>query len=275
MENDARNRTNAKDSEADQSQYRYSQLNADEQKEHVKQGNTVHISKADTNTVAILHGTWFGDKFQKRTPEKAPIMTVTMSVTQSAHLSFGKRWLKAEQAKPIEFDCVADTGAQIVTAGMEILTTLKVPESYLLKTKHRITGISSTSLDVKGALVVLIQVEGRRTQQIVYVCKNVKGIYLSHSALKDLGAIPEDFPIADSFPMTTKVNVCREMENRRAKCGCPVRAATPELPDEMPYPSTSENQEKLEVCIKEFFAQVHSMNVHTNLYRVWPVHQWG
>ena len=67
---------------------------------------------------------------------------------------------------------VADTGCQTTTAGIEILRALDVDESFLIPTKHKIIGITDTSLDIKGVLILDIMWEGKLTKLMTYVSGN-------------------------------------------------------------------------------------------------------
>ena len=120
---------------------------------------------------------------------------------------------------------MADTGAQTVIPGPEVMTLLGVPQSYLVQTRQKIIGITNNTLYVLGALLVRISAYDRDTWQIVYVCKNTKVIYLSQSALTDVVVIPEDFPTANSF--------------------CLAREDVAEDPQEIPFHPTAETEKIL------------------------------
>ena len=154
---------------------------------------------------------------------------------------------------------VADTGAQTCTSGQEILSSLKCPSSFLLKTRHRINGITKDGLDVMGALLIRITAGGRVTKQIMYICRNTSGVFLSQTALKQLGIIPNNFPEADSFPTATSQSytTCTQQhlqKQARAKCGCFARTTTPDLPEKIPFDATEANRPALQAWIMEHFA---------------------
>ena len=69
------------------------------------------------------------------------------------------------------------------------------PAEYLIPTKHIIVNITDASLAIVGmALIHLRNGTGQQTRQAVYISKNVEGLYLSESALKDLDIMDRDFP---------------------------------------------------------------------------------
>ena len=103
-----------------------------------------------------------------------------------------------------ELTAIADTGAQTCTSGRDILLKLGCSEKYLLKTHHRIKGITNSRLSILGILVVKVESGTRKTTQLMYICDNTDGIYLSLTALKELGMIARSFLVADKFPEITR-----------------------------------------------------------------------
>ena len=80
------------------------------------------------------------------------------------------------------------------TAGIDVLRHL-CPVEYLVPTRHRIVGITESSLHIIGMALLHITTEsGGETRQVVYISENIKGLYLSETALKELGVIDPDFP---------------------------------------------------------------------------------
>ena len=209
------------------------------------------------NSIEIPHGTWIDGQFQKQAPEKAPVIDVRISIQHSAHKVMGKHWSGPKKDMGNVYEVkgnVADTGAQTITAGLEILSQLRCNKSYLLKTRHRINGITADGLGVQGALMVNIEAGGRQTRQIIYICDNIKGIYLSLTALKELGVVPIDFPIANSFSTHSQGSTSSKECTNLAKCGCPKRESPPALPTTIPYEPIEENKERLKDWILEHYA---------------------
>ena len=79
-------------------------------------------------------------------------------------------------------------------AGVHLVRQL-CPDEYLVPNRHRIVGITDASLNIIGISLLHITSEsGKQTRQVVYVSENIFNIYLSESALKELGAIDKEFP---------------------------------------------------------------------------------
>ena len=152
------------------------------------------------------------------------------------------------QAKHIE--AVADTGCQTCTAGVDVIENL-CSEQYLIPTKHRIVGITDASLAIAGIVFLRIQTEsGQETKQTVYVSRNVSGLYLSESALKDLGVICDEFP----HVATTRAASVQELTDVEEQCECAPRTTTPERPGEIPFAATPENIPRLKEWLLQAFS---------------------
>ena len=207
---------------------------------------------------SIPHIIWNGDRFQEQHPEKPPLLPVKVSILHKAHSKMHKWWTSKASVKYTEKEIMslADTGAQTCTSGKEILTALNCPKNYLIKTRHRIKGITDSRLHILGALMLRMNAGGRETKQIVYVCDNAKGFYISQTALKELGVILVNFPVTDAIPTPSDCHATSQEEDaqKRASCGCLLRTDVPAIPKEMPMPLTESNRMALEHWIKEFFA---------------------
>ena len=92
---------------------------------------------------------------------------------------------------------------------------------------------------------------------MIYICENVKGVFLSESVQKRLGIISEAYPnVSSAFGQT--VEVAREVEGKEtstlADCGCPRRVEPPPPPERIPFTPTKENRQKLESWILAAYA---------------------
>ena len=197
---------------------------------------------------------WNGTEFKPKTPSKQPTVQVEVTVMHESHRIFGKRWKGSRKGihNPTEISTVADTGCQTCTAGPELLKEIKCPTKYLIPTRHRILGITDTSLGIMGAALLKIQVNGETTRQMVFISNNITGIYLSNTALKELKLIDDDFPKISS--VTASNSIATEKTKTRSKqCSCPIRAMPPSHPDKIPFEPTAENLPKLKNWLIEAF----------------------
>ena len=55
-------------------------------------------------------------------------------------------------------------------------------------------GVACNRLTLKKALIVNIKGSSGETKEVLYVCENVKGMYLSQTALKNMNIVHKDFP---------------------------------------------------------------------------------
>ena len=129
---------------------------------------------------------WQGSEFRPDPPQLPPKMKVKVNVMHAEHERYARRWKGSHKgrADPIIVEAVADTGCQTCTAGRDIVEKLCCPTSYLVPTRHRIVGITDTSLAIAGVLFLRICVDGRQTRQMVYISDNIEGLHLSEEALK-------------------------------------------------------------------------------------------
>ena len=125
-----------------------------------------------------------------------------------------------------------------------------------MPTRHRIVGITNSSLDISGALLLRIEVAGKITRQMVHVSKNTQGLYLSEKAMLDLGLLPKDFPGVSKSHAAPEA---RESHSSSAAVSCDEgdvpcieRTPTPDIPDKLPFPATKENLPKFE----EYFLSI-------------------
>ena len=148
---------------------------------------------------------------------------------------------------------IADTGAQTCTTGIHILKV--IPDTWLIPTKHKLRGVDNNFLPIKGVLFVDIFTNTKQTTQLLYVCENVSGMYLSQSALRELDIIHETFPnstVAATIKTSTQSTVPTTVP--LASCGCPLRTDCPPTPPKLPFPATEENRHDLEKWILQYYS---------------------
>ena len=145
---------------------------------------------------------------------------------------------------------IADTGCQTCTAGPELLEELRCPDDYLIQCSHRIVGITHDSLNILGAVCIRFEHEDKTSRQMVYISKNIRGTFLSRTALEDLGVISRPFPTTAS-ESPSQAFKCGDIE---AKCTCPERTPTPARPEEIPITPSKENVPKLKEWMLAQFA---------------------
>ena len=214
------------------------------------QGNAAAVSR---KTVGQPHLDWQTGSFSAIPPSPLPIVRINITTMHATHERLGKRWKGNRRGifDPTETEAIADTGCQTCTAGLEILELLNCPESYLVPSSHKIVGITHTSLGIVGTLFLRISVGDRVTRQMVYISRNIKGIFLSRTSLQDLGIIDRTFPSPRRATEETKA--LKSQLNNVSPCRCPKRTTTPDRPEFVPFPATTDNIPRLKEWLLEQF----------------------
>lgn len=211
-------------------------------------------------TDKIPHQEWQEGKFVDSSPKSHPEVKVQLTVMHAAHEKLGRHIspsVKTRMMNDVHHVACADTGAMTCTSGPELLQVLRCPRHYMLRTTHRIQGVTGDGLQIIGTLMVRIALGDHVTRQVVYITNNTSGLYLSESALRDLQVIHPEFP--DPLP-TRKVHApgasaaCTSEGPGTATCGCLTRSEAPDPPPAIPFSPTEENRHKLEEWIKQHFA---------------------
>ena len=159
---------------------------------------------------------------------------------------------------------LADTGAQICTAGVDLMESLGINKSYLIPTTMKVKGVTHSAMSILGAIFLEISSGGRYTKQVVYIACEACRLILSEKALCDLGVITKNFPSPDTFPSnetnteshhTPQVNSqVIELLGNKSKCGCLVRTHVPPIPTTIPFKPTAYNRENLAGWILKHYA---------------------
>ena len=134
---------------------------------------------------------------------------------------------------------------------------MNCPTSYLIKTRHKIIGITESPLDIIGALFLSIQLNDKTTKQMVYISKNCRGFFLSQTAMKDLNIIHDNSPQQTSSASTITVG---------EGCSCPKRTHTLNRPQHLPFEPIPANIPKLKGwLLKEFSSSAFNQCPHQPL----------
>ena len=201
---------------------------------------------------------WDGEQFSPTRPAPSPKIRVDVTLMPAAYERFGVKWTGSRKHafQSHTSEGTTDTGCQTSTAGLDFLDEIGCPSTYLIPTSHRIVGITADSLGIVGAALLKFQVGGKVSRQMVYISKNVRGLYLSETALKQLGIIKKDFP----SPARRSGNESMSAENSCCFCctdegaqHCLERGPTPEVPDKIPFEPTTANIPKLEAYLLDVF----------------------
>ena len=205
------------------------------------------------------HMEWNGGEFVPQAPAPSPIIEVEATVMEAAHKKLGVNWSGSRKGafKTRRSKGLADSGCQTCTAGIDFLEHIECPASYLVPTHHRINGITKDGLGIIGSVMMRFQIGSRVSRQMVHISDNIRGLYLSETALKQLGVIHRDFPESEggcecaSCAGVTPTSGCCTDDGAEV---CMKRTETPERPQSIPFEPIPENVEKLEKWFLEYFA---------------------
>ena len=211
--------------------------------------------------VIVPHMEWNEGRFTTEKPKALPQVNARISILHKAHNDFKKGISLHDLQKMnnnVLMPCYTDTGAQTCASGPELLSSLTLDVRYLIPTSHRIIGVTQSFMDIMGIALIRFEVGGHSTNQVVYISKNISGIYLSQSAQIVLGVIPPNYPTPNMFNNEPTTSASYEStssaSSSSAPCGCPLRTGPPQPPTELPFPSTPENRDNLEKFLLQHYA---------------------
>ena len=94
---------------------------------------------------------------------------------------------------------IADTGAQMIVGGENVMEDLKLKEKDLFPVSLKVKVADNRKTEVIGGAFVGIkaadvQNKETTTKELIYFVKGVKGLFLSKSCCRKLGIIAKNFP---------------------------------------------------------------------------------
>ena len=236
-------------------QLRQKNKSAWQQRSHPMERTTLY------KRILVPHMEWNGDRFKATKPKSLPTLNGSVTLLHKAHHDFKKGIAMADlqtMNHHVAIKCLADTGAQTCASGPELLEVLNMHPKYLIPTSHRIVGVTQSFMDIMGVALVKIEADGKSTNQVVYISRNIKGFFLSESAHLKLGIIPPTFPSPNNFSETPSMAAGCEAKQPSnpsvASCGCPVRSGPPPPPTQLPFQPTPGNRERLEEWLLQYYA---------------------
>ena len=205
----------------------------------------------------IGHMEWdqSSQRFVSMSPSPPPILEVSLRVMMTVQRNLVG---KSADSRPnrkylhtVVTEGLGDTGAQVCTAGMNMLDKLGVHRRMLASTSLRIKGVKGSELQVLGVLAVEVSAGGNKSQQLIYFTRETRQLIISKLCMVQLGLLDKLFPQHQraEVKVTSKVEV-----GMKAKCGCLVRSEVPPLPTELPFPPTRDNLDNIEKWIKTYYA---------------------
>ena len=195
----------------------------------------------------------FGQWVQSK-PESHPIVVVQMSVSSDSYEEFDIP--EPARHQPTNVQAVADTGAMVMVAGMNLVHQLGVKRHELIPVSFRIGAADNDPLKLIGGILVNVSLSDRSHKQLCYIAEGVNSLLLSETTLKKLGLIPENFPAVETTNRV-KVQKCEiKDESDPDSCSCPERTKPPPVPGSLPFPATEENIPRLKEWIVQHYNSI-------------------
>ena len=151
-----------------------------------------------------------------------------------------------------------DTGATITVTGKHVMKKMGLKVINLHKDQTRCSTADGSPLKMLGFIPVKLRVKGKdgqthETNKCLYFAEGVNAMMVSLRALKNLGCVPEHWPLPAShvYGLTEEDNKDKEEEKEEVIV---TRQPTPNRPSQPPFPFTEENIPKL----KEWLVKVFS-----------------
>ena len=101
--------------------------------------------------------------------------------------------------KSKETSAMADSGAQMVVAGMNLDHSMGITRRELIPLATKVNAASDNGLGLIGGMLITITATDKRgnnreTRQLCYSSESIYTLYLSEQTCIDLGFLEEDFP---------------------------------------------------------------------------------
>ena len=106
--------------------------------------------------------------------------------------------------------------------------------------------MTESNLDIWGVLLATLSTGNASSNQVIYICENARGLYLSESVRRDLGCISQGFP-------NDSITSCSTLTSLQEECSCQRRSATPKRPSQIPFPPTEANAKLIEEWILDYY----------------------
>ena len=130
-------------------------------------------------------------------PDSHPVVVVTVSVSSDSYAEHNI----PEPAKhqPTNVQAIADTAAQVLVGGMNLVHQLGVKKHELVPISQKVRAGNRSPLQLIGGMLLNLRYEHetgevREYRQLCYIAHDVDTLLLSKTTLQNLGIIPRDFP---------------------------------------------------------------------------------
>lgn len=147
---------------------------------------------------------------------------------------------------------VTDTGAQSCLWSLTDFRRCGFKDSDLIPVKRTLLAANRDEIQIEGAIFIRLSGKDKNglthtAPVMVYVSPDTTRFYLSRNALVQLKIISDDFPRIGAALETSII------EHQKHSCGCPLRTLPPARPKELPFPCTSDNNERMKGWLIHYY----------------------
>ena len=141
----------------------------------------ISIIHPDSETIPpIPHMEWSEGKFVLCSPKKPKRIYLNVKPLTESHSGVGLNLkLRWKNVCSGSVQCLADTGAQTCVSNTSVLNTLGISVDSLLPTRHKLISATKNQLAVNGVIMVKFENGSHLSNQLLYICDNISGLYLS------------------------------------------------------------------------------------------------
>ena len=169
-----------------------------------------------------------GEWIRKNNPGHS-MVSIRLSVNAEDHRYFRHPVSDANRLKTVTQAAVADTGCMAITVPPKVAYSLGLRRRDLIPCRVRMNGAGQTDLGTLGAFVANVsattpQGQPVSTKQLAYVCEKVDKMYISKTAMQDLGMVSRTLAADPELASCTADT-----------CDCPERGKSfPAIPKNLP-----------------------------------------
>ena len=194
------------------------------------------------------------DTWHKRPSQPQPHLDVSIRIVDDDYRQLGYEPITKSTHKTLTVSAMADTGCQSCLAGIQCIQCLGLKETDLIPVKTKMHTANNQQINILGAIILRISGENDlgdivETRQLTYVTNESNRLFLSKGACIDLGMIDENFPSINEV----KSNQPHTDTSDTPICDSPKRSLPPPIPTELPFSAISENREKLQQYLLDYY----------------------
>ena len=202
----------------------------------------------------FTEGEWRRSKFLDH-----PTLPICISVRRKDYSDFSRPC--PQISRPIKTVSKLDSCAQSCLWSRKEFLAAGFKTEDLIPVSLNLSAANKSSIKIDGAILIRINVtvdgEDRSCATMVYVSPSCEGFFMSLEAMLDLGLF--------NYASTAAMESCQILADGSTassshpsvmsgeRCSCPARTM-PKRPDKLPFPAIPENNDKMKVWLKEYFA---------------------